>query len=89
MLRKVDRKFKTGKVLSSKASVRLKSGEGTVTFTPGKLKAFRNVYEGCAGDDERVFEFEGKHYLKGYAKYMIEFLEALWIKDDKPDRVES
>ncbi len=72
-------------MLSAKASVRLKSGEGVVTFTPDKVAQFRDVYEGCDGDDERVFEFEGRHYLKGYAKYMIEFLEGLWVKDDKPD----
>jgi len=63
---------------------RLKTGEGMVTFTPEKLESFRDVYQQCTGSDELVFEFEGRHYLKGYAKYMIEYLEGLWVKDDKP-----
>ena len=45
----------------------------TVTFTPEKLRAFRKAYNKCTTD---VFEFEGHPYVKGYAKYVIEYLEG-------------
>ena len=63
---------------------KLKTHEGVVTFTPQKLESFRDAYEQCVGSDELVFEFEGHHYLKGYAKHMISYLEGLWVKDDNP-----
>ena len=45
----------------------------TVTFTRESLKKFKAVYE-TVGEGE-VFLFEGKEFLKEYAKYVIEYLE--------------
>jgi len=56
--------------------------ERTVSFTPQKLERFRDAYDECRNDKERIFEFEGDHYLTGYAKYMIEYMEGLWVADD-------
>jgi len=58
----------------------LKTAQGPVSFTPEKLSYFRDAYEGAK---DTIFEFEGKHYLKGYAKYMIEYMEGLWLTDDR------
>ncbi len=48
----------------------------TVTFTPEKLKKFKKVYDQHKSDKEATFEFEGKEYLVGYAKYLIEYLDG-------------
>jgi hypothetical protein len=44
-----------------------------VNFTPERLKKFKKACESCNGD---VFVFEGKQFLKSYAMYLIEYLDA-------------
>ena len=46
----------------------------TVVFTREKLKAFKKAYTKAAGKDH--FKFEGMPYVRGYAKYVIEYLEG-------------
>lgn len=46
----------------------------TVVFTPDKLKAFKKAYTKAKGKDH--FTFEGMPYVRGYAKYVIEYLEG-------------
>ena len=45
----------------------------TISFTKKSFKKFKAVYE-TVGEGE-VFLFEGKEFLKEYAKYVIEYLE--------------
>ncbi len=35
------------------------------------LKRFKKAYQACDGE---VFTFDGNEFLKGYAKYLIEYL---------------
>ena len=58
----------------------LKTKQGSVSFTPEKLACFRDAFESA---EDTIFVFEGKHYLKGYAKYIIEYMEGLWSTDDR------
>ena len=61
----------------------LKTEQGPVSFTPEKLAYFRDAYESAK---DSIFVFEGNHYLKGYAKYMIQYMEGLWLTDDRNQR---
>lgn len=54
-----------------------------VSFTPEKLNKFREAYLECVDDTDDIFEFEGNQYVCGYAKHMIEYLEGLWLTDDR------
>ena len=46
----------------------------TITFTPESFLKFKRAYEECP--DEGTFIFEGREVLKGYAKYMIQYVES-------------
>ncbi len=47
--------------------------QGVITWTRPKLEAFKLAYAD-AGDN---FEFEGKQFCKGYAKYLILYLDSV------------
>jgi len=47
-----------------------------ISFTPEKLKQFKQVYAKC--EKGKTFVFENNEYLKEYAGYMIEYLETMW-----------
>lgn len=47
-----------------------------VSFTKDKLDRFKKVYnENKERGMRATFEFEGRGYVVGYAKYLIEYLE--------------
>ena len=43
-----------------------------VSFNKVTLKQFKKAYEKCSTD---TFMFKGREYVKGYAKYLIDYLE--------------
>ena len=43
-----------------------------MNFDKSKLKKLKKLYNDSPGD---TFVFEGKEVFKGYAKYLIEYLE--------------
>jgi len=47
--------------------------QGVITWTRPKLERFKLVYEEAPDS----FEFEGKTFCKGYAKYLIKYLDAV------------
>lgn len=48
-------------------------------ITKEELKELKKKYEAC--EDDGVFEFKGKELFKGYAKYLIMYLEEEFEKD--------
>jgi hypothetical protein len=44
-----------------------------MTWTRPKLEQFEKALAAATGD---VFEFEGHEFVKGYAKYLIEYLDG-------------
>lgn len=44
-----------------------------INWTAEKLREFIPLYEACKG---KTFFFEGHEFDKGYAKYLIEYLEG-------------
>lgn len=53
-----------------------------VTFTPESLARFKNRYEQTVTLNNDTFEFEDNVYVVGYAKYLIEYLEAGFAASD-------
>lgn len=47
-----------------------------VVFTRDTLKLFKRAYNNATRRGHESFIFEGNEYLVGYAKYLIEYLEA-------------
>ena len=45
----------------------------TVNFTYHSLQKFKTAYRACTAE---TFIFEGNEYVKGYAKYLIQYLET-------------
>jgi hypothetical protein len=52
----------------------------TVSFDKPTLRKFKKVYNQALGD---AFVFEGNLYVKGYAKYLIEYLEMKFKGEKK------
>lgn len=48
----------------------------TVNFTREKRDALRRAYDRAAGKGQVQFMFEGREYLTGYAKYLLEYLDG-------------
>ena len=55
---------------------RLEKAKTMVSFTPAKLKRFKQAYDKC--EKGKTFLFENNEYLREYAGYMIEYLETMW-----------
>lgn len=49
-----------------------------VTFDPPTLERFKIVYAKHADNPDAVFVFDGREYLVGYAKYLIQYLEFVF-----------
>lgn len=52
-----------------------------ITFTPEKLMAFKILFERYK-NQSMPFLFEGKEFVPGYAKYMIEYLDDQFNRSD-------
>ena len=50
-----------------------------ITWDRAKLKRLRRAYENAKTD---VFEFEGAEFVRGYAKYLIEYLDGILIEQE-------
>lgn len=50
-----------------------KAARDTVSFDRAKLARLKKV---MAESTEEQFEFEGKQYVRGYAKYLVQYLES-------------
>lgn len=48
----------------------------TVSFDALKLKRLKQALASAPGDSHATFTFDGDAYVKGYAKYLIEYLEG-------------
>lgn len=48
----------------------------TVYFNKAKLERLKSRYKLAVEKNEDTFEFDGKTYVRGYAKYLIEYLES-------------
>ena len=46
-----------------------------INFNREKLNKLKKAYAACK---DETFVFEGQHLLKGYAKYMIQYLEGIF-----------
>ena len=58
--------------------------QGSIVWDRKKLNVFRRLYNSTAGDHrDTFFEFEGKTFLKAYAKYLILYLEDELSKDER------
>jgi len=45
-----------------------------------KLDRLKNAYANAVTDEQEQFEFEGLEFVTGYAKYLIMYLEAEFVK---------
>ncbi len=52
-------------------------------FTKPKLEEFKAEYTKAINEDKSEFIFEGKIFIIGYAKYVIEYLEFEFSKNEK------
>lgn len=50
-----------------------------ITWDRPKLKRLQRAYESAKTD---VFEFEGAEFVRGYAKYLIEYLDGILIEQE-------
>jgi hypothetical protein len=41
-----------------------------------RMERLRKVYNDTPGDKDTIFEFDGHEFLKGYVKYLIEYLDS-------------
>ena len=48
--------------------------QGSIWFERAKLNQFIMAYEQTPGNDLAVFMFDGMEFIKGYAKYLIEYV---------------
>lgn len=46
-----------------------------VSYDRPMLERLKKAWAAAPGDKDAVFTFEGHEYVKGYAKYLIEYLE--------------
>jgi len=46
-----------------------------VSFDWLKLQRLKRAYARAPGDLNSVFTFDGQQYVKGFAKYLIQYLE--------------
>lgn len=53
-----------------------------ITFTQESFKAFKAEYEKHKDNQESVFQFEGKSFVVGFAKYLIEYVEMQIASED-------
>ena len=53
-----------------------------MTFTTENLTEFKKLYEKNSHNPTATFKFEGRLFLVGYAKYLIQFLEKQPLHDD-------
>jgi hypothetical protein len=53
------------------------ANQGVITWTRPKLEQFKLAYDGHFESASDNFEFEGKTFCKGYAKYLIKYLDAV------------
>lgn len=50
--------------------------DNLISWTPQMLKRFKKAYENCEGDGDTVFKFDDNEFVKGYAMYLISYLES-------------
>ncbi len=48
----------------------------TINWNRPMLERFKKAYSEAAGNDNSIFIFDGYEYVKGYARYLIEYLES-------------
>ena len=51
-----------------------------VNFNREKLRQFKKIYLAAVEDKKEIFIFDGEEYVTGYAKYVIEYLENKFKK---------
>lgn len=50
--------------------------QGSILWTIGRLERFKLAYNNAVKNNDEQFKFDGYDFLTGYAKYLIEYLEA-------------
>lgn len=58
----------------------MNNNKSMVTFTPEKLDLFKKAFVKAVGGEQDQFTFEGREYVTGYAKYVIEYLDGEFNK---------
>lgn len=51
--------------------------QGSIEWTKPKLASFKKAYEEALARQDEQFRWQGFHFIPGYAKYLIEWLESL------------
>jgi HEPN domain-containing protein len=51
-------------------------GSSFITWTPDKFRRLKKAYENAVKRQQDTFTFEGHEFVQGYAKYLIEYLDA-------------
>ena len=49
--------------------------DSTVVFTYGKACGLKRAYMAAIAENREVFEFEGRNYVQGYVKYLLQHIE--------------
>jgi hypothetical protein len=50
--------------------------DNTVNWDRPKLERFKKEYEKAVKENVATFKFDGKEFVPGFAKYLIEYLET-------------
>jgi hypothetical protein len=53
----------------------------TVSFDRPTLNRFKKAYAKAPDDKDASFTFDGREYVKAFAKYLIEYLESQLPKE--------
>jgi hypothetical protein len=53
-----------------------------IEFNETTLQQFKKAYKKATNELKTVFTFEGNEFDSGYAKYLIEYLELNFKKED-------
>lgn len=48
-----------------------------INWTRPKLERFKTAFEAALKQKGDTFSFDGNEFVKGYAKYLIEYLESV------------
>lgn len=52
----------------------------SIEFTEEQFILFKKAYDDAVKLDHRIFIFDGKELLTGYAKYVVEYIEPKFKK---------
>lgn len=62
----------------------MKSAKEVVLITENDMESFRELYDSAVKREAETFFFKGHEVLTAYAKYVIEYYDSKFEKNDNP-----